>query len=304
MKKLDVCPVCTSRNIRFSYQGKTTRDSNDPNQWQLYECLDCSLGFVNPQPNWDDLQAYYSSLYPPYQASHGLREDEERVLAQARIDGEYRGVKITPGQSLLDVGCGAGSFIGIMEKLGLNVQGIEPSNHGYTGAQSRGLSVFHGTLEEYCDGHVTDHRFNIITSSHVLEHVPNPVEVLSLMGKLLAPNGIIWIAVPHAKCVFARRLKDRWHSTDLPYHILQFSSKSFDRAAENAGLKVRRQYTISPDYAVASSIRLYLRHQWLFPRAISERIQWIDNTLAPWLARRLDAQVQGETLITELELAN
>lgn len=304
MLTLNSCPVCYSQNIQLAYQGKTTRDPSDPKRWKVYKCLDCTLGFINPQPTWTELQPYYSSDYPLYQSSHGLEDTEDNLVEQAKAAGEYRGVKIKPGLRLLDVGCGGGSFLNIAKQLGAEVQGIEPSEYGFTSTRALGLPVFLGTLEDYFKSEARDRKFDLITSNHVIEHVPNPVEVLELMGKLLAPGGAIQIAVPNADCKFAQRLKDRWHSTDLPYHILQFTSQSFTCAAQKAGLQIRQQYTSSPDFAVANSIRLLMRYQWFIPRTLLSKISWIDNVYAPRLANQMDSRGEGEALVTELEAVN
>ena len=296
MQNLSQCPVCSSQDIHEVYVGRTTRDPHDSKRWLMNQCSACNLKFLNPQPTWSELQPYYSFKYPAY--SRTL--DEEDAVAKAEERREYRGIKILPGLSLLDFGCGAGSFLSVMRKLGFRVQGIEPSVQGCKVCESEGIPVFNGTMEEYHQHETGKRKFDIITANHVLEHVPNPVEVLHLMGEMLAPGGLIWIAVPNADCKFAKQLKDRWHSTDIPYHILQFTPKSFTCAAEKAGLQVHRQYTESPESIVASSIRLELRYKWFIPRTLSGRFKIIDNLYAPRLAKKMDLDKQGECLITEL----
>jgi 2-polyprenyl-3-methyl-5-hydroxy-6-metoxy-1,4-benzoquinol methylase len=52
-------------------------------------------------------------------------------------------------------------------------QGVEPSAYAASVAQKQGLKIFCGTLEDFAAQ--TDQKFDIITSNHVIEHLPNPV---------------------------------------------------------------------------------------------------------------------------------
>jgi IS5 family transposase len=124
-------------------------------------------------------------------------------------------------------------------KLGAIAQGVEPSEYA---AGVAGLNVFCGMLGDFAVQ--TDQKFDVIAPSHVIEHVPNPVEKLAAMKSLVAPGGLIWIGVPNAANPISRALKGYWHSADLPYRPMQFSPHGMAKAAELAGLKVsNREYS-------------------------------------------------------------
>ena len=56
-------------------------------------------------------------------------------------------------------------------------------------------TVFHSLFEQFR----TDQRFDTIVLGHVLEHVIDPVEILSLAKTWLAPQGRVLAAVPNAR---------------------------------------------------------------------------------------------------------
>lgn len=300
MRTLDRCPVCGSDRLERAYTGKTTRPIDD-RLWSVDRCLSCSLGFMNPQPSWGQLQPYYSSAYPAYDPSHGAEAPDEQIIAEARQAGEYRHVRITEGLRLLEVGCGGGMFMRIARGLGAEVEGVEPSDVGADRARGQGLNVFNGTVEQYINQHA-DRTFDLITANHVLEHTPDPVATLSAMKQLLAPDGLIWVAVPNAGCRFCVLLRDRWHSTDLPFHLMQFTQRALTVAAEKTGLAVEEIATDSMPSAVASSIRLMLRYRFFIPRRLSGAVGWIDRQWAPRLSQRLDAERRGEALLARFRL--
>lgn len=64
---------------------------------------------------------------------------------------------------------------------------------------------YEGTLEEgYFETYTPDAKFDLIVMGFVLEHVDDPVAILSRYRDFLPPGGRIWIAVPNAKSLNRR----------------------------------------------------------------------------------------------------
>lgn len=299
MDSLEYCPVCSSKLIVFTHSGPTTRKL-DNRVWTIYECESCTHGFLNPRPSWDELTNYYSSDYAPYDPDHGSLDAQSNVIAEAKRSGEFRHIRIQSGAKLLDIGCGGGYFLRIMRQLGFQTKGIEPSPSGAEAAKRGGLDVFQGTLEEFIRSSGNE-KFDVITLSHVLEHVPDPVETLQLMKRLLYPNGYIWVAVPNGGCVWAKKLGTVWHSTDVPYHLQQFTCESMRKAVSLAGLQIMDFRTHSMNTAVAASFRQYLRLKFLVPERWSKHFPWIESSVAKKIAQSLDENVSGEAILVKLK---
>ena len=138
----------------LAFEGRTTSNPQDPSRWLVQRCVDCTLGFLNPQPSWEDLQAYYTEGYAPYSAD----DDVEVAARQARKDGEFRFVPVPTGKRVLDIGCGAGFFLRVCRELGATVKGVEPSPIAARFSRSHGLDVFNGTLDRFD----TDETFDVI----------------------------------------------------------------------------------------------------------------------------------------------
>ena len=288
MLQLANCPVCNSTAIQGHYCARTTRAQIDSRMWSVWHCRNCTHGFMNPQPSWQELAPYYAGNYEAYDAEHGATD---------KIDGKLRHIPVPTNKRLLDVGCGGGAFLRAAHKLGADIEGVEPSAHGVARARQAGIKVFHGTLEEYVAAGNSG-PFDVITANHVIEHVPRPVATLSAMKSLLAPGGYIWVAVPNASYPLARKLHGYWHSTDLPYHLMQFSPQSMALAGRQAGLEVRSQQSESIPRMVAASLRLYLRYRWWLPRRLTDRMGWIDRNWAPRFAQSMDRRCSGEAILT------
>ncbi|OJW17841.1 MAG: hypothetical protein BGO49_30570 [Planctomycetales bacterium 71-10] len=296
MQLLANCPICGSQACRHVYSGRTTRNPDDPSRWDFWRCSTCDHGFLNPQPGWDELDKYYSSNYSAYGKSHGIADSMDATIREARASGVYRHVPIRPGLRILDVGAGGGSFLTVAKALGAHVRGVEPSPFGAQTCRDNGIDVFEGTLEQYAGGGAED-RYDLITFSHVVEHLPDPVATLKLAATLLDVGGYIWLAVPNGACRLARRLEWRWHSTDLPLHLHHFSPRSMRVMSERAGLPLRDLRTFSFPPAVRASILLEWRYLWKVPRRLSGAL--LTQRFVERQAARMDENEAGEAILAE-----
>lgn len=75
---------------------------------------------------------------------------------------------------------------------------------------------------------------------HSLEHLPNAGEELERVVDLLAPDGVLLIAVPNSDGLQARILGDRWFALDLPRHLVHLSARALVQRLQALGLKVER----------------------------------------------------------------
>jgi 2-polyprenyl-3-methyl-5-hydroxy-6-metoxy-1,4-benzoquinol methylase len=295
MIELTKCPICASSSYRHAYLSPTTRrhDRNDHNVWCVSECCDCGHQFMNPQPTWDELAPYYHDRYAPYELS---ADQDEQQIRMAKQTGRLRHVLIPKGKRLLDLGCGAGNFLRVAKRLGAIEQGVEPSTYASRVCRDQGLNVFTGTLEQFAQQ--TADKFEIITASHVVEHLHDPVGTLRTMKSLLAPGGLIWIGVPNAAYPINRALKGLHPIADLPLHLMQFTPRSLISAGGHAGLKLRKQVTESLPHFVEDSIGYYFRHKMMVPRRWTSKLR-VFRPLAGWYAGRTERQNNGETILAE-----
>ena len=296
MQRIARCPIGDSGSCKPVYVGRTTRKPLDPARWGVSRCPDCDHGFLNPRPSWEELANYYHSGYGAYESSYGMSASLEATIANAKAYGMYRHVGIYPGQAILDVGAGGGSFLRVAMSLGADAVGVEPSKFGAQSARDLGLDVFEGTLEQYVSAGATK-RFDLITFSHVVEHLPDPIATIALAAGLLKPRGRVWIAVPNGACRAARRLGWRWHSTDLPLHLHHFCPESIRVLAERSGVVLQKVSTFSLPKAVFQSTLLELRHRWFVPKRIGSLV--LSQRIVEQRAAEMDAEDRGEAILAE-----
>lgn len=230
------CPLCGSSSAQTLFIARD-RLLGRPGEFSVVRCTGCGLVFLRPRPSPLALGSFYPDTYYPLdqQPSREAIAVAEGLLA--RITEWRRGQRLQ-APSILDIGCGTGLFLHLAQEAGLRVRGIELSESAVAYARAKyGLDVHHGTLK---NAELPDESFDIVTMWHVLEHVPDPVEALRRVARLLRPGGLLLLGVPNIDsieaCIFGRR----WFSLDAPRHLSHFTPHTLTAALIAAGLMPRR----------------------------------------------------------------
>ena len=135
------------------------------------------------------------------------------------------------GNRVLDVGCGAGNLLSILQVSGLKCTGIDP----YLPADAQ---TPEGVRLGRRDLLAERGTYHAILFNHSFEHVPNPREVLTRAATLLEPDGCVIVRIPLADSFAFFRYGPDWVQWDAPRHLNLFTQDSFRRLAEQSGLHV------------------------------------------------------------------
>lgn len=146
-----------------------------------------------------------------------------------------------PGaQRALDLGCGDGALLARLAGLGWDVWGIEPDPNAAAAAERAvGLPgrIMRGPAE---DASYPTGFFDLITLTHSLEHLDDPVLVLSRARRWLQPGGLLRVQVPNIAGIEARLFGRLWHGLDVPRHRHHFSPATLALLLHRSGFLVRR----------------------------------------------------------------
>lgn len=104
-------------------------------------------------------------------------------------------VPATPGRAL-DCGCGAGDNARILRSRGWRVTGITASPAEQRIAADHCDRVLLTDLEKPLPDEVGG-DFDLVVLSHVLEHLAHPEALLDTLKAVLAPHGVIAVALPN-----------------------------------------------------------------------------------------------------------
>src|SRR5262249_42271987 len=85
---------------------------------------------------------------------------------------------------------------------------------------------------------------DFIHVSHVIEHVRDPLATLRRVAALLKPDGTLYVATPNVESYGRRRCGEYWLGWDPPRHLFVFTPETLRHAAERAGLRVKKLWTL------------------------------------------------------------
>ena len=211
-----LCPACG---------GQAAHDQGQKNGFLLVSCSTCTTLYTAQNPKGIDREhydAYYTAANLTVPTFIDKRLDE--IVATFE---PYR-----KNNRLLDIGCGAGSFLKAAARQNWKAFGLEVSQSAIEHARSLGFEVFHGEIEEanYADGY-----FDVVIASELLEHLPDPRALLSSISRILRPGGLFWATTPHGRGISARILGVDWSTVCPPEHLQLFSVAGIKRLLSSAG---------------------------------------------------------------------
>jgi SAM-dependent methyltransferase len=248
------CTLCGGTRLDPRHTGLRDRRHPLPGRFGVVRCASCGLEQTRPRPRAAAVGRWYPAAYVSYSGADGPPARHRLVRAaaiwlRAAAYAPYRRLRRPPerhpapgpGRRLLDVGTGGGFHIAAMHARGWEVRGLEPDPLAAArAAEGAGLpkgAIVVGTAE---DADFAPESFDLITMSHVVEHLYDPVGALRRMRGWLAPGGRLVLWCPNAGSVEARLFGSHWDGLDPPRHLLHFTPQTLTRVLEEAGWAVER----------------------------------------------------------------
>ena len=237
------CPVCGSKSISSKLFCRDYTVSQD--QFEVWECSDCSLRFTQGVPTAEAIGPYYQSENYISHSDTGKGVINKIYKTARKFTLPYKR-KLVVKQTglltgkLLDIGCGTGAFLNEMRSAGWNVTGLEADE----GARSKAKELYGiEPLPASSLFGLEATSYDAITMWHVLEHVHDLHGYLAQFKNILAKNGKLFIAVPNYTSVDAEHYQAYWAAYDVPRHLYHFSPASMEKLAAHHGFSIT---TIKP----------------------------------------------------------
>jgi 2-polyprenyl-3-methyl-5-hydroxy-6-metoxy-1,4-benzoquinol methylase len=218
----------------------------------IIECETCGFKHALPLPDLAALEQVYREDYytqeKPTFLSHAGEDQVWGELGQTDKLEILETLLPPDRRRLLDVGCGPGFFLQTAIRRGWLAHGIEPSRQAAAHARTLGATVNEGFFNK--DSAAALGRFDVITLSNVLEHVPDPAHLIRLAHGLLEPGGAICVTVPNefSPTQIAGRaaagVGDWWVAP--PHHLNYFNFDSLTALLSRAGFIAKARTTSFP----------------------------------------------------------
>ena len=284
--------------------------------FQYNQCIECGHAHLNNSP--ENIEKYYNSKeYYSFSSKNSFIDEalnkpsfktklrkillllniKKNILFSAPLKALLSIKGVSKTQKILDYGCGAGQFVKELIENGFeNARGYDlylPENIEING-------------EVYLSNNLSNLKNNswdIITLNHVFEHVPDPIELLKDLKKIMAPGGKLLLRFPVIDSFAFEKYRENWVQFDAPRHVNLFTRKSIQLVVQKAGgFKIQNLYDDSFHFQFTGS-ELYLKNLSLNPEDNSrkKRLLSLDTYRYHFLAKKLNKERKGDQIVVILE---
>lgn len=271
------CPACGSGRIRRARHDRSLG---------LRRCATCRSAWLDRPPSEDDLRRRY-------EREHAAGKWGEIFRAAPATEATWRLDlldELGGAGRILDVGCGDGTFLAAARERGWKGVGVEISFEAASSARARTppLPVVVGGA-----GCVSPEAgFDVATWWDVLEHVPDPLDLLLEGVRRVRRDGLAAATMPNVHGTTAWLHGKAWTYYDLGAygHLVHFSLRGLAALFERAGLEVVHAATRG-----STDLR-YLPEVW-WGRETSGVGAAVLDRLSGFLARVAEPAGWGNTLV-------
>lgn len=250
MITVTACAVCGGSDLVPCTESEPERDSLHHAQSL---CRDCRLLIAQPRASAEDMaryyrEAYYRDHWPNAEEIFQDNTDTYRQYELPYLRDLWRDWPPAPGARALEVGCGYAAMLPLLQQLGYQPSGCDPSGDAVRYATSRGLQVVQGGVP----GAPLSPPYDLTLCQHVIEHVEDPRGFVQGLAALTRPGGLVAIVTEDAWTTqwaverTVSRLRGRkpvFHTSRD--HTYVFSASHLDRLLREAGCDQVRTRTFS-----------------------------------------------------------
>jgi 2-polyprenyl-3-methyl-5-hydroxy-6-metoxy-1,4-benzoquinol methylase len=199
------CLICNSSFLKSYFRLNT-------NGLVALKCRECGHVFIKNSPitsdniadfyTLDDYKGrrklqnkeWYRGYYDDCFADYKLKVGSSLILKQFQEKADYLDLSFPSKGRLLDIGCATGIFLDMMRQRSWDVEGAEISEDLAAYARKAFSLVVHE--KDITKEKLISEPFDVITLFDVIEHIPNPNQMLAACKDLLVKDGAILIRTP------------------------------------------------------------------------------------------------------------
>lgn len=230
-------------------------------EFVLSRCDSCGLVWDSPMPDAKLLDEAYQQDYYGSQT----KKFNPIIEAWTRYSGRSRARalldmhgKADASQRVLDIGCGRGVLLAGFQQLGVDALGIERPGSGFDAID--GVETL--SLDELVS---QGRKFDVIVLWHVLEHLPEPEQMLEQIKLLLDDGGSLFVEVPNFGSLQSRLFKKHWFHLDVPRHLFHFTPAALKQKLSDHNFKTEAEHTFSFDQNLYGFLQSFLNAIPLLP---------------------------------------
>lgn len=207
---------------------------------RLWQCSACGVVQLSNEP-----VSYYREVVRAAAYSADMREFRRRQLRS------WADAYALHGCPVLEVGCGRGEYLELLQEAGMLPFGIEGGAEAVQEVRRRGLAAETLFLDD--PGiRLAQGPFAAFACFNYLEHIPDLPAWLGAVRGNLAPGGVGLVEVPNFDMILRHQ-----HLAEIVLdHLYYFTAESLERMLQMHGFEVLRCRPLWSDYILSAEIRV------------------------------------------------
>jgi hypothetical protein len=264
------CRICSSDSLKKTYYPNIVFNKKT---FTYYCCQKCKSYNLFPTPTADDFQLIYG------ENDHSYLAKQEKISFEQKTKKDYqyfqikclsKAVQDLKAKKIMDYACGNGFYMDYAQKNGAEAVGIEfDKDFAALLRQKTALNIL--SKEEF-EAEYENHLFDIIHIDHILEHLPNPTELLGFLKTYATARTLFLIDGPLDKnaCVprwlidLFSRIRRRKEKYIAPQHLSLTNRKSQRLFLEQNGLQIQSFYIKEQAFPLPAAFSKSLKNNLLY----------------------------------------
>lgn len=206
---------------------------------EVLQCYDCGLIQLSNDP-----VPYYKDVIRAAAFSEDMKAF--RIQQFSSWAQTYQLV----GRNILEVGCGRGEYLSLMNTVGMHAYGLENSKASVLDCINQGLQVSQGYFDDDFIK-INTNPFDGFMCLNFMEHWPDPKATLRSIRENLADNAIGLIEVPNFDMIIEKGL----YSEFISDHLLYFTQDTLTSTLQTNGFDVLECKSVWHNYILSATVR-------------------------------------------------
>ena len=184
------CPACgyAGKKCLHTQHFSLSKDHPVGSQYDVVYCLRCGMMYADFPSSQEKFDSFYEKSAQP----SSLPIDQNEVFSE--FVRWFSTLDVAPDAAILDLGCGRGGLLLALKQAGYtNLTGLDSLTHHCREVRKAGIRCEQGSLFSNPFG---EECFDLVISTHVLEHLFEVGGALSKMAGFLRPGGRLLVTVP------------------------------------------------------------------------------------------------------------
>jgi len=244
----------------------------------LCRCNDTLYRFYYPSISGDE--TFYSDLQET--GSYYRDWNWENAIAAGYLSADC---------SLLEVGCGTGSFLERVKSKCASVSAIEYNPGLIEIVKQKGIPIYNHSIQEHAKSH--EGHYDVVCAFQVLEHVPEVNSFIKGTLSCLKKGGNLIFSVPNSNPYLFKH--DKYHVLNLPPHHVGLWDKAALANLSSVFDVEAKAVRVEPLYAIKHQLSVIGHHRQ--NEALMKLAELIPSFVEKILKRTLSRFFQGRNLV-------